>query len=109
MYHEDTDTPAKVRNQQLTEELGQVSHIFSDKTGTLTCNVMEFMKCSINGTSYGNGTTEIGLAAARRQGKNVPERGPKDKSMPEYVNLDAPQLFLDLKGKLNAKQTEKVL
>lgn len=39
----------------LNEELGQVSHVFTDKTGTLTCNIMEFRKCSINGFSYGLG------------------------------------------------------
>lgn len=39
----------------LNEELGQVSHVFTDKTGTLTCNIMEFRKCSINGYSYGLG------------------------------------------------------
>lgn len=31
----------------------QVSHIFSDKTGTLTCNVMDFRKFSVGGISYG--------------------------------------------------------
>lgn len=31
----------------------QVSHIFSDKTGTLTCNVMDFRKFSVGGVSYG--------------------------------------------------------
>ncbi len=30
------------RNSDLIEEMGQVEFIFSDKTGTLTCNVMEF-------------------------------------------------------------------
>jgi phospholipid-translocating P-type ATPase (flippase) len=67
IYHADTDTPTKVRNMNLNEELGRVTHIFSDKTGTLTCNVMEFRKCVINGKSYGRGTTEIGLAAAQRK------------------------------------------
>ena len=32
--------------------LTQVRYIFSDKTGTLTRNVMEFKKCSIGGISY---------------------------------------------------------
>ena len=53
MYHEATDTPAKVQSCSLNEELGQINYIFSDKTGTLTCNVMEFRKLSVNGESYG--------------------------------------------------------
>lgn len=66
MYDEESGTPVKVRNMQLNEQLGQISHIFSDKTGTLTCNKMEFRKCSIGGRSYGKGTTAIGLAARMR-------------------------------------------
>ncbi|CAI5739582.1 unnamed protein product [Hyaloperonospora brassicae] len=66
MYDEGSDTAVKVRNMQLNEQLGQISHIFSDKTGTLTCNRMEFRKCSIGGRSYGKGTTAIGVAARMR-------------------------------------------
>lgn len=47
MYYEPTDTPALARTSNLNEELGMVKYIFSDKTGTLTCNIMEFKKCSI--------------------------------------------------------------
>ncbi|XP_068627807.1 probable phospholipid-transporting ATPase IA isoform X1 [Battus philenor] len=47
MYHEATDTPAMARTSNLNEELGMVRYVFSDKTGTLTCNIMEFHKCSI--------------------------------------------------------------
>ena len=49
------------------QELGMVDTILSDKTGTLTCNMMDFFKASIAGISYGAGATEIEKANARRQ------------------------------------------
>ncbi|KAL1926205.1 hypothetical protein VTP01DRAFT_6070 [Rhizomucor pusillus] len=52
MYYEKTDTPAVARSSSLIEELGQVKFVFSDKTGTLTCNEMQFRQCSIAGLSY---------------------------------------------------------
>mmetsp|Transcript_31689 Transcript_31689/g.43471 ORF Transcript_31689/g.43471 Transcript_31689/m.43471 type:complete len:1213 (+) Transcript_31689:256-3894(+) len=73
MYYAHTDTPALVRTMTLNEELGQISHIFSDKTGTLTCNVMDFRKASINGVSYGEGITEIGRAAWKLQNRPIPQ------------------------------------
>ncbi|XP_072306929.1 phospholipid-transporting ATPase IB isoform X2 [Eucyclogobius newberryi] len=54
MYYAETDTPAMARTSNLNEELGQVKYLFSDKTGTLTCNVMHFKKCTIAGITYGN-------------------------------------------------------
>lgn len=69
MYYAATDTPAMARTSNLNEELGQVHTILSDKTGTLTCNVMEFFKCSIAGTLYGQGHTEVERAIARRNGQ----------------------------------------
>uniref|UniRef100_A0A671RQ98 Phospholipid-transporting ATPase n=1 Tax=Sinocyclocheilus anshuiensis TaxID=1608454 RepID=A0A671RQ98_9TELE len=54
MYYAETDTPAMARTSNLNEELGQVKYLFSDKTGTLTCNVMHFKKCTIAGITYGH-------------------------------------------------------
>lgn len=52
MYSEENDTPTVVRTSSLVEELGQIKYIFSDKTGTLTRNIMEYKACSIAGRSY---------------------------------------------------------
>lgn len=52
MYYDKTDTPAVCRTSSLVEELGQVEYVFSDKTGTLTCNQMDFRQCSIAGMQY---------------------------------------------------------
>jgi phospholipid-transporting ATPase len=54
MYHPETDTPAVCRTSSLVEELGQIEYIFSDKTGTLTCNQMQFRQTSIGGVQYGD-------------------------------------------------------
>jgi len=53
LYYEETDTPATVQTSNLNEELGQITHIFTDKTGTLTANEMVFRKFSANGRAYG--------------------------------------------------------
>ncbi|PPS07619.1 hypothetical protein GOBAR_AA13025 [Gossypium barbadense] len=73
MYHAETDTPALARTSNLNEELGQVEYIFSDKTGTLTRNLMEFFKCTIGGEIYGTGMTEIERGVAERKGIKVQE------------------------------------
>jgi len=47
-----TEAYAIARTSNLNEELGQIKYVFSDKTGTLTCNVMIYKKCTVAGTIY---------------------------------------------------------
>ncbi|KAF9465973.1 phospholipid-transporting ATPase 1 [Collybia nuda] len=69
MYYQPYDTPCVPKTWNISDDLGQIEYVFSDKTGTLTQNIMEFQKCSINGIAYGEGITEAQRGAATREGK----------------------------------------
>ncbi|KAJ3249171.1 hypothetical protein HK104_007681, partial [Borealophlyctis nickersoniae] len=58
MYYEPIDAPCLPRSWNLADDLGQIEYIFSDKTGTLTRNIMEFKKFSVCGVVYGEGFGE---------------------------------------------------
>ncbi|RHZ68264.1 hypothetical protein Glove_296g27 [Diversispora epigaea] len=63
MYYPKLDYPCTPKTWNISDDLGQIEYIFSDKTGTLTQNVMEFKKCTINGISYGQGETDTTRSA----------------------------------------------
>jgi phospholipid-translocating ATPase len=71
LYYEKLDYPCIPKSWNISDDLGQIEYIFSDKTGTLTQNVMEFKKCSINGVPYGEAYTEAMAGMQKRQGLNI--------------------------------------
>mmetsp|Transcript_29400 Transcript_29400/g.28528 ORF Transcript_29400/g.28528 Transcript_29400/m.28528 type:complete len:248 (+) Transcript_29400:1324-2067(+) len=59
IFDETKDLEAKVQSSNLNEELGMIQFVFSDKTGTLTQNVMEFKKFTAGTHSYGTSNPRI--------------------------------------------------
>ena len=60
LYDEVSNMPALARTSNMNSDLGMVEYVFSDKTGTLTDNVMRFRRCSIGGVVYGPCTIGAG-------------------------------------------------
>ncbi|KAI0064385.1 phospholipid-translocating P-type ATPase [Artomyces pyxidatus] len=89
MFYEPLDSACVPKTWNISDDLGQIEYIFSDKTGTLTQNVMEFQKCSIHGVSYGEAVTEAQRGAARREGRT-------DLLDPEEHNVKMAQLRQDM-------------
>ncbi|KAF9227701.1 phospholipid-translocating P-type ATPase [Gyrodon lividus] len=52
IFYKKTGQPTLARSYNLSDDLGQIEYIFSDKTGTLTQNSMVFRECSIGGSVY---------------------------------------------------------
>ena len=69
MYYKPYDTPCVPKTWNISDDLGQIEYVFSDKTGTLTQNIMEFQRCSVYGVAYGEGVTEAQRGAATREGR----------------------------------------
>uniref|UniRef100_A0A7S3NH53 Phospholipid-transporting ATPase n=1 Tax=Aureoumbra lagunensis TaxID=44058 RepID=A0A7S3NH53_9STRA len=69
MYDTISETPALARTSNMNADLGMIGHIFSDKTGTLTQNVMRFERASVAGTVFGapDADPPYNLAALRQQ------------------------------------------
>uniref|UniRef100_A0A8C2N377 Phospholipid-transporting ATPase n=1 Tax=Cricetulus griseus TaxID=10029 RepID=A0A8C2N377_CRIGR len=102
MYYAAKAMPAEARTTTLNEELGQIEYIFSDKTGTLTQNIMTFKKCSINGRVYGEVLDDLGQKKEITKkkegvdfsGKSQPERTLhfRDHSLMESIELGDPKV-----------------
>ncbi|KAF2216371.1 hypothetical protein CERZMDRAFT_119890 [Cercospora zeae-maydis SCOH1-5] len=91
MYDETSNTPFSAQTSTINEELGQVGYVFSDKTGTLTENVMKFRKMSVAGNAFlhdmdledSENQPQLLLHKKRRQGKGKkPIRKSRSQSRP---------------------------
>lgn len=77
MYYPKLDFPCIPKSWNISDDLGQIEYVFSDKTGTLTQNVMEFKKCTIAGKSYGLAYTEAKQGLDKRSGLDIVKENEK--------------------------------
>ncbi|KAI5464480.1 hypothetical protein BGZ63DRAFT_421507 [Mariannaea sp. PMI_226] len=80
MYYEPIDQPCIPKSWNISDDVGQIEYIFSDKTGTLTQNVMEFKKATINGQPYGEAYTEAQAGMQKRLGIDIEKEAERAKA-----------------------------
>ncbi|EPY50778.1 P-type ATPase [Schizosaccharomyces cryophilus OY26] len=86
MYYPETNTRCEVRSSSILEELGQVTHVFSDKTGTLTDNVMLFRNLSVGGFAW------------QHVGAENPRLLPTNKKKEDNDEIKIPELSENIEG-----------
>ncbi|GAA5808257.1 hypothetical protein MFLAVUS_001645 [Mucor flavus] len=96
MWDPHSRKPCVPKTWTLSDDLGQVEYIFSDKTGTLTRNIMEFKECTIGGTRYGDngfspeseGARGARLRKEKENNNNPTEDHTEIEKTPQMVNID---------------------
>ncbi len=80
-----TGTKAEVRTSNLNEELGVVHYVFTDKTGTLTANRMDFKKCSLDNKVYEWAEVAEAGATSMRDLQNALQAGPESSAVRDFT------------------------
>ncbi|KAI8375650.1 hypothetical protein EDC96DRAFT_541090 [Choanephora cucurbitarum] len=118
MWDEQSQKTCVPKTWTLSDDLGQVEYIFSDKTGTLTRNIMEFRECTIDGVRYGdNGFSPESEGArgarlrkekaemqAQDQSTNTSELAPSDQQPSSFSLIDGDEDELELEEEIKAEE-----
>lgn len=116
MFYAERNQRAVPRSWNIADDLGQIEYIFSDKTGTLTRNVMEFRKCSIGGKAYGYLPCSEGSGVTEDQFHMMEEQTidcmsqilPYNYIPPTQLAFVDPALITDMLSSSNPTQSENI-
>lgn len=103
MYNNEKKRFANVSSTSIIEELGQVEYIFTDKTGTLTCNRMEFKLCMIGNKLYGDRSVLKDPNSASIAANNPKRRAIQNPAEGVEYTFNDRSLGVDLRGEADVE------